>query len=443
MKPSQPDPEAESHRHILTLHLRWFVRLRWYAGFVALLAGLFLKPFFPAASHPGFVAAMGGVILTYNLLLWGLVRRSRPHNTTLKLAWTQVLLDLACLGLLALWTGGPASPLLGFFVFHMVFASLLLGSTPAYVAAGFAVTFLASTLLIANAWPDDPIARLQLAGWVATLVLTVYLTNHVTRSLRRHRRNLVRRNRRIRDLIDQLQLQQQAMIQHEKMVATGQMAAGIAHEIANPLASMDSILQLAHRRASSMTTDRLDALRTQVERIKHTIHQMKGFAHPTDAVWQQASVNELADHALDLIRFDHRIRKVKIEKQYDASPACVVRVQPHAMEQVMTNILLNALDAMDSAESPTLTLRTACDGSTCRIEVTDTGPGIAPNHIDKLFEPFFTTKPVGKGTGLGLSISYKLMQNQGGTIEVRSRPAPQRGATFTLILPASQKPSPR
>ena len=114
----------------------------------------------------------------------------------------------------------------------------------------------------------------------------------------------------------------------------------------------------------------------------------------------------------------------------EAAPVCV---QPHAIEQVLVNLILNALDAMAETSQPRLEI--ALDGRPheCLIAVRDNGQGIPPEHMDHLFEPFFTTKPVGKGTGLGLSISYGLIRGHGGRIEVQSTPG--QGATFTIALP--------
>jgi signal transduction histidine kinase len=120
------------------------------------------------------------------------------------------------------------------------------------------------------------------------------------------------------------------------------------------------------------------------------------------------------------------------------------RMLPHAIQQVMVNLMRNALDAMSDTLEPCLSVRTLRqqDG-TVSIDVTDNGSGIRPEHMNRLFEPFFTTKPVGKGTGLGLSISYRLIEQQGGRITARSKPG--QGATFRVTLPASAAfpPQPR
>jgi C4-dicarboxylate-specific signal transduction histidine kinase len=230
-----------------------------------------------------------------------------------------------------------------------------------------------------------------------------------------------------------LKAQQDAMIQHEKMVALGQMAAGVAHEITNPLASMDSLLELMQRHPERDVPDRVATLREQARRIKQIMQQMTTFAHPSQGRSRTVGVNDVVEAALEMVRFDQRIRPVEIERRFSPQ-ANDVQVESHAMEQVVINLVLNALDAMDGSRGPRLILRTARDADGGLIEVSDNGHGIAPQHLSRLFEPFFTTKPVGKGTGLGLAISYSLVRRLGGRIEVTSEIG--KGATFTVRVPA-------
>ena len=293
-------------------------------------------------------------------------------------------------------------------------------------------------LALNRLWPAELKAWLILAGWAVTLLLTVYLTNRITQSLRHQHRRLVRQNRRVSIMSRRLKAQQEAMIQHEKMVALGQMAAGVAHEIANPLASIDSLLELMQRHPDRDRPDRIATLREQTRRIKQIMQQMTAFAHPTHMRSRAVGVNDVVDAALEMVRYDQRIRPVEIERRF-APEANDVQVESHAMEQVIINLVLNALDAMEGAREPRLILRTVRDGDWCLIEVSDNGRGIAPEHLSRLFEPFFTTKPVGKGTGLGLAISYSLARRLGGRIEVASEVG--KGATFTVRWPIGSNTS--
>jgi len=262
----------------------------------------------------------------------------------------------------------------------------------------------------------------------------VYVANVITRDLRRHRRRLLRKNRRIRTIKDQLERHQEMMIQQEKMAGLGQMAAGVAHEIANPLASMDSVLQLMLRNPQKVTTQNIETLRQQVARIHRTVQQMTAFAHPLESQWRTMPLNEVVEGAQRLVTMDGRWRRARIEADLDPATGSIALL-PQAVEQVLVNLIFNALDAMQGTEQPVLRLRTWRSERWCCIEVSDNGEGIRPEHLNRVFEPFFTTKPVGKGTGLGLSISYSLIRKQGGDIKVHS--VPGAGATFTIRLPVA------
>ena len=423
------------HRPLLA-QLRWFVGLRWVAGVAVLLtsaAALWLAQDVHAAVRAG----VGGFILAYNVLLWAVLRRDAGQRL-IALAWTQLLLDLACLTVLALLTGGARSHVLGFFVFHVVFAALLLPRRMSYAVAAVAAAMLALGLWAARQWPA-PADRLPMLGWVVTLFVTAWLANTITRSLRRQRRRLSRQNRRIRAMTRKLRRQQQGMIQQEKLAAAGRMAAGVAHEVANPLASMDALLQMMERRPEKLKPENVATLREQVARINKVVRQMTSFAHPGEGQWESVSLNEVVDKALAVVRFDPRGKGARIERDL-AADSPTVHAVPEALQQVVINLAINALDALEGVEGGTLTIRTASAGGSARIEVIDNGHGIPPANRRRLFEPFFTTKPVGKGTGLGLSISYTLIQQHGGSIDVESR-GHAAGARFIVNLPLSPQPA--
>ncbi len=425
----------------LLAQLAWFIRLRWVAGAVVILgsyAEVHWLTWYPSSPR-GFV--VGAFVLAYNVVLLALLRRARnqPHNEglLLTLGCVQILLDMACLTCLTLWTGGMNSPLRGFFVFHMVFASLLLPRAMAYASAGGAMVLLGSGLSVSGQWTNlAREQRMAFAGWALMLLLTVYLANHITRNLRRQRRRLVKQNRDMRKLARQLRRHQQAMVQHEKMVAMGQMASGITHEIANPLASMDSLLQLIQRRPEKMRPDAATTLREQISRIHQIIQQMKSFSHPLEMQRQHLALNEVVEQAIEMVTFDRRLKRAKLEKHMGQHVG-EVAVAPQAMQQVMVNLIINALDAMEESPSATLTIKTERRENWAVVEVSDTGHGIRAEHMGRIFEPFFTTKPVGKGTGLGLSISYSLVEKMGGSITVKSQVG--KGTVFTIRLPVDSR----
>ena len=425
------------HNKLLVNQLRWLVALRWIAGSVVVVGSLLDAYWLHWHDDANMITGLGVVILAYNIALWLSVRRSAPSRPEpgSPWVWLHILPDLACLALLCTWTGGGHSPLLGFFVFHMVFTSMLLRPVQAYGGAAAAAGMLALSLELTGNWPDTLEHRLVLIGWIVTLTVTVYLTNHITSALRRNRARLMAQNQRNRELLKTLREQQRAMIQQEKMVGLGQMAAGVAHEVSNPLASMDGVLQLMQRSERHLKPEKVESLRQQVQRIKQIVQQLTDFAHPTEYHWDHVPINRVIESALEMVRFDHRQRAVTIQKQLAAEDP-VIEVQSHALQQVLTNLLFNALDALDEVQDPRLTIGSARDQEECRIWVGDNGPGIDPKHLGRVFEPFFTTKPIGKGTGLGLAISYNLIRNQGGRIEFSSQPG--QGATATIHLPLRQ-----
>lgn len=408
--------------------LSWFVGLRWAAG-ATVIAGSLLDcvwgHWYPQAP---WMAVLGGVILSYNAALsFAVARAPGTKGALLGLAWVQILLDLACLTLLVMWTGAVSSPLLGFFVFHMVFASLLMPRVMAYAAAAAAIGMLALGLQLGGQWPAQREQLPLLGGWIVTLLLTVFLANHITQAFRRQRR-------RLRKLTRQMRRQQRAMVQHEKMVALGQMAAGVAHEIANPLASMDGLLQLTQRHPERLKPEIVVTLREQVQRIHQIIQLMKGFAHPAEMPMQLVALNEVVEQAVEMLRFDPRMKQAHVERQFSPD-AGALRLVAQAVQQVLVNLIINALDAMEKTPEPRLTIRTSRRDGWCEVEVADNGPGIAPEDRQRVFEPFFTTKPIGKGTGLGLAISHSLVDRQGGRITIRSSAG--GGTTFIVHLPAS------
>jgi signal transduction histidine kinase len=441
--PQTSGPSKTARRGPLYLQLGWFIRLRWVAALVVVIAAWADHHWFGIyPQRSAHVLLVGIAIAFYNALLWFSLRRlpvSRARRKLLlTMAWMQLLLDVTCLDLLIIWTGGVDSPLTPFIVLHMVFASILLSTRMAYASALLVTGLYLGALALSGHMPVRTEQYLVTAGRIITLFATVHLASHITQNLRVHRRRLLRQNRRVHTISAQLKRHQQAMIQHEKMVAMGQMAAGVTHEIANPLASMDSLLQLLQRKPDRIRPEAVQTLREQIERINQIIQQMKTFAHPENVQQQTAALNEVVEQSLHMVRFDARLKHVEVERQFSPDVG-VLSFIPQALQQVMVNLIINALDAMAETPQPRLVVRTARHDGWCTIEVADNGTGIASEHMGRLFEPFFTTKPIGKGTGLGLSISYSLIQRQGGSITVRSHPG--RGTSFIIRLPAGDDAS--
>ncbi len=218
-----------------------------------------------------------------------------------------------------------------------------------------------------------------------------------------------------------------------KHASIGRLAAGVSHEIGNPLASISSLVQeLAAEDGSDFVKGSLQTIHQHVNRIARIVRNLGDFARLYPRQKMPTSLADILQNTIELVRFDKNFRKIRIGTDIRATKP--VRIDPDQMQQVFLNLLLNARDAMPEGGSLDIAVRPA-DG---RVELvfSDTGQGIAPDVKDKVFDPFFTTKGPARGTGLGLSICYSIVKDHGGTIEVDS--AEDKGTTFTITLPVEE-----
>ena len=230
--------------------------------------------------------------------------------------------------------------------------------------------------------------------------------------------------------------------QASRLAAVGQLAAGVAHEINNPLAViMGHASQL---RATSPDPDvgaRAEKMLAGTKRVARIVRELQNFARPKPPDLTAVQMAEVVERVVDLRQHTLAVSGILVEQD---TPLNLPRVHgdPGQLEQVVLNLLLNAEQALASARGPqtgpqTITARLASEGEHVRLTVADTGPGIAPDVLPRIFDPFFTTKPVGQGTGLGLSICYGIVQAHHGRMWAESPPG--RGATFSVDLPALRR----
>ncbi|GBC99822.1 Sensor protein ZraS [bacterium HR17] len=239
------------------------------------------------------------------------------------------------------------------------------------------------------------------------------------------------------DITSEEQWQQQ-LVQSEKLAALGQLSAGIAHELRNPLSAISTATYcltqaLSEQNALSEPAQRyLTVIQRNVERAQRIITSVLAFARPSQAEAVPTDLNELVDAALDIIAKEAERRNIVIRTAL--TPLPLVRCRPDAIKQAVLNILLNAVQAMP--DGGTLTVCTEHDAiaKQVRLIIADTGHGIPPEHLQRIFDPFFTTKPPGEGTGLGLSIARTAIEADGGRILVESEIG--KGSVFTIVLPA-------
>jgi signal transduction histidine kinase len=225
---------------------------------------------------------------------------------------------------------------------------------------------------------------------------------------------------------------QARLLHQEKMAAFGLLAAGVAHEMGNPLSSVEAQLQLlAPEDLPGEARTVLATVRQEVARLGRILRELVDFARRRRDEATLVSVQSVVADALRLLRHDRRMRAVTVQEEFDPETPPVFVIEDHLM-QVVLNLLLNALDAMPAGGVLRIEVGTA--GAQVALRVHDTGVGMDRAVLARCFEPLFTTKEPGRGTGLGLSISRDITRAAGGEVELHS--APGRGTTAVVTLPA-------
>ncbi len=246
------------------------------------------------------------------------------------------------------------------------------------------------------------------------------------------------KNKELERLFQELKSTQAQLVHQEKMSALGQLVAGIAHELNNPIGFIYSNIKLLEEQIQSVKsggewTGETDELINEItegsSRIRDLVRDLRNFSRLDEAEFKSADLHEGLDSTLTLLRGEFKGR-ITVHKEYGKLPPVVCL--PGHLNQVFLNLLMNASQAIgDSGE---IWIKTSLEGDSVKIEIKDNGGGIPEEVLDKLFEPFVTTKPVGQGTGLGLSISYGIIQRHGGSISAENW---KNGSVFTLELPVN------
>ncbi len=224
------------------------------------------------------------------------------------------------------------------------------------------------------------------------------------------------------------------LIQSEKLASLGKLAAGIAHEINNPLGGVliYSHLLLEDTDENSPYYENLKKIVKETSRCKEIVKGLLEFARPKEPEMSLVNINEIVERSLSIMECQALFQNIIIKKSYVSNLPKIV-ADSAQLQQVFVNIILNAAEAMDGNGILTISTSLNGDGMFIEIKFSDTGHGIKEEDQKRLFEPFFTTKEVGKGTGLGLAISYSIIQKHQGTIEVKSEVG--KGSTFNVGLP--------
>ena len=309
----------------------------------------------------------------------------------------------------------------------------------------------------------------RVSGRTAELAAALSEIERVNRDLQQAKDALEREREEQRVLIERLKDAHLQLLQSEKLASIGQLAAGVAHEINNPIGFVSSNLgtletyvgqmlqlldaycgadgllgahPLSERIAGLKREFDLDFLRGDVAqlitesldgalRIRRIVQDLRDFSRAGDDIWDRSDLHAGLESTLNVVSSEIK-HKAEVKREFGQLPLVECRISQ--INQVFLNLLVNAAHAID--EHGSITLRSGRRDDWVWISVSDTGCGIAPEMRSRIFDPFFTTKAVGKGTGLGLSVSYGIIDKHGGRIEVDS--APGKGATFTIWLPVKR-----
>jgi len=384
----------------------WFLGLR-AATFVAGLVWLAVSP---EESQPQQLTILAAFFLFSTALYC--VNALHPGWLTL-LYRVALVFDLSSVFFLVKMTGGFASDLFLAFVLlialHAFSSGLVLGVATALAAGGL--------YALAGAWPP-PMPGFALR--VAFFFLVGICMGIVAEQARRQRLALER--------------QQEQMLRSDRLATVGELAAGLAHELRNPLAGIAGALHVleeglhANPEARALVAD----LQAQIGRMNKTLSDLLTHVRPAVPRSVEVDINEVLEHSL---RFLPR-GNITLVRRFDTSLP-LVRVDPNLLHQAFLNVLVNARQAMPHGGRLTVETRTLGNGGRpIEVRISDTGTGIAADHLGRIFQPFFTTKV--QGTGLGLAIAARVIEQHGGRITVESFPG--EGTTFTIALPGPRVP---
>ncbi len=324
-------------------------------------------------------------------------------------------------------------------------------------------------------------ARKVRPGDTAELDRLADAVNDMAGSLIEHQQELVANVQSLEETNRELTEARDELIRIEKMASVGRLAAGIAHEIGNPLSAILGYMGVLRRGADERRAELIGSAEHEARRIDRIVHGLLDYARPREARPREIVVNEVVEKTVDLLRTQGRLSQAEISVDLaDGLPP--VTADWNQLQQVLVNLMINALDAIENvaeprlivatslvqaAPRPQLSSRRATDPpdvdyshrrrfhrtprlprespfpprvELVRLSVADNGTGIPLEDREHIFEPFYTTKEVGKGTGLGLAVAARLIDGMGGTIRVDSETG--HGATFSILLPKADAPEP-
>ena len=449
----------------LLARLQWLVKLRWLFLFGLGAVLFFATKVFDLEMKLTPLSVIAGAVSIYNLGFYLLHRYIRPKyvkETTYRglriEANFQIGLDLLALIFLIHFSGGIENPFIFFFVFHMILGSILLTGRDIWFQAVFAVGLLFLLLGLSyfkvidhyhvdgfgtkDLWTNFPYIWAGVISFSATILMTVYMTNSIARSLRKRenelfvtKNQLEKKSMELQRANKELIKQQTLLVQSEKLASLGKLSAGVAHELNNPLTgilSFTHFIKAACVDQAQIQHD-VDVVIRETERCKKIIRGLLDFARQSQPEKKQDNIVGLLNETITLVENHKDFKNIKIIKDFPDEPPLIM-FDKYQIQQVFMNLIVNAQEAMDTGETLYVSTGISPGGNYIEIKFQDTGAGISEDNLGKIFDPFFTTKE--DGTGLGLSVSLGIIENHGGKLDIVSTPG--RGSTFTVKLPVSQ-----
>jgi signal transduction histidine kinase len=348
------------------------------------------------------------------------------------------IMEALFIGLLCFFSGGTDSFFRYYYFLSLICCAIRYPSRVTYVTCALHCT---SYTLLYFVMPADErgmpvlILTLVVLGWLtwasdAMAHLLKQVGNHLAELNGALRENQAQLETRIVERTRELQEAQARVLHQEKMAAFGLLAAGIAHEVGNPLTSISTLVQMLQRRnCDDYAREKLGLVNGQLQRIQSTLRELVNFSRPASNERTWFGIREILDEALNIAKYykGTKGRTIALELPPDLPVIHGVRDQ---LVQVFLNLILNAIDATNKGGHIQLSA-TRREGS-IEVEVRDDGRGISPEHRSRVFQPYFTTKK--RGTGLGLFVTHELVQAHGGSVAFESSPG--EGTAFSIRLPA-------
>lgn len=426
---------AEYERQITVRHLKvgcWLVM-------VLMPVGLTLD-FFVYPKLVGFFLELRVICSVLALLAWGLLQTRAGQEHPLWLGLVVAMLPVFFISWMIWASGNPASPYyagLNLILISVAFVlrwDVLLSVTAVLLTIAM---YLGACLGAAGSSIDYRSLYNNLYFLVLTGVIVV-TGSRIHRRLRIREFNL---RYELEQTIHQLKETELQLVHSEKLASLGRMSAGLIHEINNPLNyaktglySLRNTVQHLPPEQKPRFAEILKDVEDGVNRVKEIVTDLRPFTHSSGHSFDRIEVARCVASAL---RFLSHQWKDQVTIHQEIPPGLLIRANPTQLTQVLVNLLQNALEALqrqtDRTGPPNIRMAAREAGPNTLLTIQDNGPGIVPENQSKVFEPFFTTKPVGEGMGLGLSICYRILQEHGGTIRVRSEPG--QGCEFTLEFP--------